>query len=317
MPFDIVGHLRHSLRIFWRHKLLVVLGTLTMLTSGQGGGEAAVITLLPLPELGMGYWVGVVAGTESIDTLLADAQFQALLERMVSLGELGMARTLLWAFGLSTLVMLILAASVVVDGVLLAAVGQIETEGSLRPGEAVQTAWHKAWLLILIISIPPIPLLVTLILSVLVLGVYFRLAIDSGFLAQGPGAALVTALLFGFLALLNLASATVTVVLELIRHMANRACIIEHTHLWASYRRGWEVLRANFGRALLLFIVQAVMRAVIQVGMLFLNALVGVVVLLAPLAWLVRGSEKAYLSTMWTLAWLKWTRSPAAVGEES
>jgi hypothetical protein len=75
----------------------------------------------------------------------------------------------------------------------------------------------------------------------------------------------------------------------------------------ASYRRGLSVLVENIGPALILFLLQIVIGAVLAV-MLFLPGLIMVLCcILWPVLLLLRGAIAAYFSTMWTLAWREWT----------
>jgi hypothetical protein len=83
--------------------------------------------------------------------------------------------------------------------------------------------------------------------------------------------------------------------------------MLEDLGVIASYRRGLNVLVENIGPALILFLLQIVIGAVLAV-MLFLPGLIMVLCcILWPVLLLLRGAIAAYFSTMWTLAWREWT----------
>ena len=99
----------------------------------------------------------------------------------------------------------------------------------------------------------------------------------------------------------------VALVLSLVRTFANRACMLEDLGVIASYRRGLEVLVANIGPALILFLLQVGISIALGV-VLFLPGLVMVLCcLLWPLLLALRGTVTSYFSTLWTLAWREWT----------
>jgi hypothetical protein len=79
-----------------------------------------------------------------------------------------------------------------------------------------------------------------------------------------------------------------------------------------SYRRGVEVLMANLGTAVVLFLIQIVISLVVGLVLLIPGAIVALCFLLWPLLWLVNGFIAAYFSTLWTLAWREWTLAPPA-----
>jgi len=99
----------------------------------------------------------------------------------------------------------------------------------------------------------------------------------------------------------------VVVVLSALRIFANRACMLEDLGVFASYRRGVEVLLENIGPALVLFLLQLA----ISIGLGIVLAIPGVVMALCCLLWpvllLVQGAIASYFSALWTLAWREWT----------
>jgi hypothetical protein len=99
----------------------------------------------------------------------------------------------------------------------------------------------------------------------------------------------------------------IAVVLSALRTFANRACMLEERGVFASYRRGVEVLLENIGPTLVLFLLQVA----ISIGLEIVLFLPGVVMALCCALWpvllLVQGAITSYFSTVWTLAWREWT----------
>ncbi len=97
------------------------------------------------------------------------------------------------------------------------------------------------------------------------------------------------------------------VVLGALEVFADRACMLEDRGIFGSYRRGLQVLLANFGPALVLFLIQIAIGLAIAVVGLLPGIVLAVCCLLWPLLFLVQGAISAYFSTVWTLAWRRWT----------
>jgi hypothetical protein len=194
-------------------------------------------------------------------------------------------------------------AGLVARGGLIAGVDEIETVGASSFGQAWRAGWQKGWRLFGIGLIPAIPWIV-LVLVVLAysLAYYFEGAgLDETTLAAaGTGMFVVVGTTICLVVLVSL-------VLELLRVMANRACMLEDTGVFESYRRGWEVLRENLGQGVILALIQLG----IQIGLFLLlfipTRILSCCPLLWPVKWAINGTISAYFSTAWTLAWREWT----------
>ena len=99
----------------------------------------------------------------------------------------------------------------------------------------------------------------------------------------------------------------IALVLGLLRTFANRACMIEDLGVFAAYKRGWEVMTANLGEAIVLFLIQIGIGIAIGLLMILPGLLMALCCILWPLLLLIRGAISAYFSTLWTLAWKTWT----------
>jgi hypothetical protein len=106
-------------------------------------------------------------------------------------------------------------------------------------------------------------------------------------------------LVFG---VLTCAVLPIALLLGVLRTFANRACVLEGCNVFEAYARGFNVLVANLGSAILLFLVQLGVSILLS---LFLLA-PSLCCVLWPLLILLQGWSSAYFSTMWTLAWRRW-----------
>jgi hypothetical protein len=105
----------------------------------------------------------------------------------------------------------------------------------------------------------------------------------------------------------------IALVLNLLRTFANRACITEDLGVFAAYKRGAEVLLANIGPALVLFVIQVAINIAIGLLMIVPGILIALCCVLWPLFLVLQGWTAAYFSTVWTLAWREWIAPQPAV----
>src|SRR5574341_237803 len=198
----------------------------------------------------------------------------------------------------------------VVRGGIIASADEIAATGDSSFGAAMRAGWRRAWRLIIIASIPPIPVTVGAILVVIIVTLMLRQSrgvslIDRpaevwNALNGSPAVAI---------ACLMLPLWLISFILGLLRHLADRACVLESKGAIASYRRGWYVFRQHVGDVLILLVIQLALEIAIWLVLLIPSALVTLcAVLLLPL-WLVLGAKKAYFIALWTLAWRGWTAS--------
>jgi hypothetical protein len=188
--------------------------------------------------------------------------------------------------------------------------GLINGAASADQGEEVlfsrsfQAGLAKGWRLIGIGVIPAIPVIV-LVFSALASAVsYFQ---TSGISVPGSGVNVPNAPLAAGLIGLTCLLIALSLVLSLLRAFANRACMLENLGVLDSYRRGFEVLGKNLGPALILYLIQITLSLGLGLILLAPLALSLLCCVLWPLLWFVQGSFAAYFSTLWTLAWNRWT----------
>jgi len=172
--------------------------------------------------------------------------------------------------------------------------------------QAWRAGWGRGWTLLGIGILPAIPALLMLVLGRLSFLAYASdISTDLGVPAIRNVA--------GVLGLLACLIMPLTLLLGLLQTFANRACMLEGLGVLDAYRRGLQVLAGNLGSAVVLFVIQVG----VLIGMLILLIVPGILLALCCLAWprlmLFQGAVTAYFSTLWTLAWERWTRATPSV----
>ena len=203
------------------------------------------------------------------------------------------------------LIVLVLAVAVWVvstisKGGLIDGVNTADGGGVSGFGQAFSAGWRKGWRLVGIAILPAIPVLLLVILAALAaLALYLPAPATAARANVG-----ILAVIAGALACVLV---PVAIILGVLEAMANRACMLEDTGVFASYRRGARVLVDNFGSAFVLFLIQIAISIGIAIVGILPGLLMAICCLLWPLLILVQGAIFAYFSTVWTLAWRRWT----------
>ena len=277
--------LNRSVNIVWQNKFLIVLGILAALGSGSygsggagnGNGETG-----QFPEFGdeiAGLAIGLIAALICVLLVVA---------------------IVFWAI------------STIARGGLIAGVDGIESGKKSSFRQAWSAGWQKAWTLIGIGLLPAIPGLILFVAGWLALGTYW-----GTFALFGDEFAPVwTAGLGGMFALIACIFLPIMLVLSILRNFAERACMLEESGVIDAYRRGWNVLTANIGEAIILFVLQIAIFIGLAILLIVPSIIVAVCCLLWPLFLVVQGAVSAFISALWTLAWRTWTGEPPLVEKE-
>lgn len=280
--------LTRAWNIIWTHKYLILLGVLVALGNGGGGGFS--------PGGPTGF------GGESGDN---GFQFEGAPPDLGQIGPLeGMAiGAIILLVGLALLIGLaVWAVSRVAGGGLIAAVDAVDGGGQSSFGRAWQAGWAKGWRLIGIGLLPLIPVLILVFVGLLAGGVFAGLANIGEQVAVPAGAGVGTILVATACLMIPIA-----IVLNLLRTFADRACMLEDMPVLAAYSRGWGVLSANLGPAMVLFVIQLAIGFGLAIVLFLPSIIMLLCCILLPLFLLIQGAISAYFSTMWTLAWREWT----------
>jgi hypothetical protein len=282
----------------WEHKFLILLGVLVALGSGGGGGG------------------GSAGGNVTFNQPSGEAPWIPQLPWIPELPQMPDMRAVAPAVAIGVIILAIGAivvglalwvVSTIARGGLIAGVSAVDEGRPSSFSQAWNAGWRKGGRLLGIGILPAIPaFLLTLIALVFGLGVA-GVSTYAGEDMVGVPLAGLSVIAAGLACIL----VPVMLVLMLLRTFANRACMLEDLGVFASYRRGLQVLLDNFGPALILFLIQIP----IGIGITVVGLLPGLLAMLCCLLWpllivlliLVRGTISAYFSTMWTLAWREWT----------
>ena len=284
--------LNRAWHIVWEHKFLIILGVLVALSSGLGSSTSSGTNLqntadspstefgVPLPDTWSdpGAW-----GSPAVPLWLA-----------------------LFLIGLGLAIALVLwVISTLARGGLIAGAAAADRGQSTSFSQAWSAGWKRGWTLLGIGLLPAVPGLVLLLLG----GTGFLVYMSNASTQLGIPAVRNVAVIVAMLACL---AVPLILALELLRALANRACMLEGLGVIDAYRRGIRVLVDNLGPALVLFLIQVA----VTLAMVILLIVPGVCLALCCLFWpvlvLFQGSVTAFFSTMWTLAWREWTGATLA-----
>jgi hypothetical protein len=296
--------LSRTWNIVWENKFLILLGVLVALGSGGNnsisqvsnfdsqGLETGVEIPTPPPEM-----------PEVPEFQRPEGPFPSLLR--------GIPTVLILVLGILAvfLGLVIWVVSTTAQGGLIAGASAIDAGGGSSFSMAWRAGWQRIGRLLGISILPALPILVGgalgLILFLTSAGVMTALGERAGLPVMGGGAAI--------LGLLGCILLPITLVLGLLSTFANRACMLEDLGVFEAYRRGFSVLTGNFGPALVLFLIQVGINLALGVALILPGLLSLLCCLLWPLLILVQGGIEAYFSTLWTLAWRRWTGEAAAL----
>ena len=281
--------------LVWKNKFLILLGMLVVIGGAGGGGSSQ-----------------GASGQNGVDFQVPtqfdfSAPFQSLdlpVLPMIGVGILVVIAILvglaLWVIGTTS------------RGGLISGANALSQGSSTNFSESFQAGWSKVIRLLGISVVPAVPVLLLVIIGLSSVGIYggFRQVMTSGEVITAPRAGMF--LPVGIVACILVPLA---LILSLLRTFANRACMLEDLGVFASYRRGFDVLTANLGPAIVLFLIQVAISIGIWVVLLLPGILIALCCFLWPLLLLIQGTFAAWYSTLWTLAWNQWTGVPEVVEE--
>lgn len=280
--------INRSVNIVWQNKFLIVLGILISLASGNGGSNFTYSF-----DGNNGQQFGEPGQFPDLSSEAAGLAIGAGIALICVAILIGLA---LWVV------------STIARGGLIAGVDTIEAGQKSSFSVAWKAGWQRVWTLLGIGFLPAIPGMILVVMSLLALGAYggFFTLFGEEFAAGGLAGLSIP------LAILACITIPFALVLSILRNFAERACMLENLGVIDSYRRGTNVLMANLGEAIILFLLQIA----IFIGLGILLFVPGIILALCcflwPLLLVVSGAISAFLGTLWTLAWNSWTgRMPA------
>ncbi len=296
---DYAKTLRRAFDILIAHKYLIVMGVLAAFSgssnySYSGGGNSGSGDTPPPATLPEGFEAPdvldtIIPSVESLDWLWV-LPVMLIVGLIVFAILIGMV---LWAIG------------AVAQGGLIAGVNNAEVseEDATTFGQAWAAGWANGWRLIGISLVPLLPMLLLLGLSIAT--VLFTVGL-SALSTENIGAILGSSVVFALVCMLCLVI-PIIIVIDVFRIFALRACMLDETGVFASYQRGWQVVKDNLGSALILLLLRLGLALLLGFLLFLPTIMMSVCCFLWPLMLLINGTITAYFSTVWTLAWRQWT----------
>lgn len=289
-----------AVTIVWEYKFLILLGILASLGSGSGASS----------------FNGSSGGSGSDQPFMEPGQMPELVEpgQFPEFGGevAGLAVGLVLAIACVALFigLALWVVSSVARGGLIAAVEGIENGTKMGFSKAWGAGWQKLWTLLGIGLLPAIPALLLFIVGVLVAGAYSGLFALFGETLVLPAG---TAGLTVGLVLIVCIAIPIVLALTILRVFAERACMLEDLGVVDAYRRGYEVLTANMGEAIMLYLLQIGISIVLGILLFLPGIFLLICFCLWPLLLALQGAISAAISALWTLAWREWTGKPPII----
>ena len=297
----IVKTLRRAAKLITSHRLLLILGILIVLAGGGAGDSTGLLAMTGLiPEDG-------IAG---LPDLSFDVRGYAIGWLFTTLGARYDVPGIIASAVIIALVIVLLGVILLIlRGALIWAGAQADADTPITIGEALKRGWQRAGALLVVASIPAIP--VTLAAIIIVVITFFAVQQMGGVEAlDAPLEELQTLALglTGVGSIIGVPLAVISALLIPFRHMAARAAVLERVNAIRAYRRAWEVFRANFSAVIPFVIVILLVERVIGLLLIAPRLAVMLCTFGAPLLWLIVGAVRAWMITVWTLVWREWTQ---------
>lgn len=287
---DYTKLLTRALDLIWEHKFLLLLGILVVL----GGGS------------GVNFNANYSGGRPQTPGIEIPGQIPGEIPEIPGLGELNLSAiplvVIVLVIGGALIVGLILwVISTAAHGGLIAGVQDVESGRETGFRAAFNAGIARIWTLLGISLLPALPALLLALGGLVTGGVFMALLQTADLPVRNVFLGLMA--VFGFLACLL---TPVLFILNFLRMLADRACMLEDLGMLAAYSRAFDVLKTHLVEALILLGIQIV----ISVGLGFVLAIPGIFMSLCCLFWpvllAVQGAIAAYFSALWTLAWREW-----------
>ncbi len=304
--------LSRAWQITWRWKALWVLGFLAALGSGGGGGSSNVNF-----SGDAGEWAGRHGMQISPE----------LVGVLIGVGCLALiVGIVFWVL------------SLIGRGGLIAGVEQVEQEENMTLGQAWRAGVSRFWTLFGLSVLAGLPIFI-LILAVVIAAVIMvagGIVLGQSFDSGAPAWVVLSLVCFGSLCCVAI---PVGIVFEQIRVYGERAAMLEGLGWIDAFKRGWEVLKANLGTTIILWllflVIGMILFGLIFGAMLGLSLpLVGIFSQVDPGAWvlvpicfggilalivgaLVGAIVQTFTSATWTLAFREMTGMAAKVEVEA
>ncbi len=304
---NLSDQIERAFRLAWKHKMLLSLGILLAALSGSGASDSLLLNAIPLQRIQRE--LGGIVTLPNLPRLPAPRLGELLREVYGLAGQFGIGGLIALTITLLIIGVIVGVLVIVLRGGLIAASAEADQTGETSLRSALRQGWRSTWRLIVIASVPAIPITIAAIAAALIGWVVVRQAGGFNTLALAGEVRRAFGVRLLMLTILVLCPfSLVTTALSLLRPFADRACILEDRGALTSYRRGWEVLRAHPGDAILLALFQLVVQVAVGSLVSIPRLAAAVCFIAAPLLWIVFGLFRTYFLVVWTLVWRGWTQ---------
>jgi len=287
---------KKALDVMWKFKYLWVFGFFVQVISGGGWGIGRISDKWDRFRMPGGHWSDSWHGLNGLKLTIGD-----------HISELGLVIILLLILAVFLLFLIFLVLGIISQGGLIHCVSRIRAGEKPTLGDGWSVGIKNFWRMLGIWII----IMVLVLASILLILVPFILVI----IASG-----VFGLLFGMFMIPLFILAIIFI--SLIDFYSTRTCILEGKGVFDSLAGGWETLKNNLGKTIMVTIISvgstivyiigfiiaglflAIPFVLIAIGNLFLGIVLGV---LAGLIYIIviTGAWGAYIDSFWTLAFLE------------
>lgn len=98
-------------------------------------------------------------------------------------------------------------------------------------------------------------------------------------------------------------------VFHLLQTLADRAVMLDDARFFASFRRGWRIFWTNQSTSIPILFLALLIWLATTILLILPESFVSLCCILWPIMWILSGTLRSYLSTLWTLAWQEWTKA--------
>lgn len=296
--------LKRAWDLIWDNKWLILLGIIVALGSGGTGGGGGGTSNYNFGEEDLNTEGEYQFNPEDFSGgNLTPEQLAQMEEAFKTAGPLMATFGTLAIIVIVAIALVFWAISMIAQGGLIGGVNTLEMGGTSSFRESWSMGWAKGWRMLAIGLVPAIPTAAIVGASLFLGASAFMMGGGLESLGSGPVVAtlITVACIAGLLAF----------VLGILANFAYRAAMIEDRGVFESYERGWQVLKANLGPAVLLWLIQVG----IGLGIGIMMILPAMCCIMWPVMIVLNGGIQAFFSTLWTLAWNEWSGTSKAAAE--
>ncbi len=313
--------MRRALQIMTRHRLLWILGVLVAFVSSGSFGARWVESQVygtPLIENPLAVLSEQAPTPDEAPPITFDEDTAIEIAGVVA-SEAGATRTtiavlvIVGAVLLVAFVMLVIAAALwlMLTGMIIRYTEDVLTGTGATLSTAFNAGLKSTWRLLLVASIPPVPLLVSMLIAALVGGWHLIANVPRGDIDAFMEVLQGSTGLWAALGVLQIPFLLIFAVLFVVQIGAFRAAVLEDARVIPSFRRGWAVMRGHIGAVLAFLLIQIAAGLVVTglVGVLSGVPVIGFIAGITGL--LLHGLTRGYFIVLWGTAWHQWAADAA------